>query len=157
MRRSKCEIGSRAAIDQIINSCTVCRVGLAKDNVPYIVPLSFGYDGSAIYFHTAGEGMKVDFINAGNKVCFEFELGVNLLAEGETPCDWGFSYQSVVGHGAVEELTGNDDKVMGLNLILQQYVKGVWPMAPVHVANTRVWRINIESITGKQSEDHFVG
>jgi nitroimidazol reductase NimA-like FMN-containing flavoprotein (pyridoxamine 5'-phosphate oxidase superfamily) len=27
-------------------------LGLAKDNSPYIVPVSFGYDGDAIYFHT---------------------------------------------------------------------------------------------------------
>jgi hypothetical protein len=28
-------------------------------------------------------------------------------------------------------------------------------MAAPHVENTRVWQLVIESITGKQSEDHF--
>lgn len=155
MRRAKCEIKSREIIDQIIRACHVCRVALAKDNVPYIVPLSFGYDGAAIYFHTAADGMKIDFINAGHKVCFEFEQGVNLLAEGGNPCDWGFSFRSVIGHGTVRELCEHPEKERALHLIVRQYMANKWPMAAAHIEQTRVWQIVIERITGKQSEDHF--
>jgi nitroimidazol reductase NimA-like FMN-containing flavoprotein (pyridoxamine 5'-phosphate oxidase superfamily) len=155
MRRSACEIKSNETILQIIEKCHVCRLGLVRDNVPYIVPVSFGYTDNVIYFHTAAEGMKIDFINAGNTTCFEFESGVGLLTEGSNPCDWGFSYQSVIGHGRIQEVTDHHDKVWGLNLIMKQYVEGEWPMAAAHVAGTRVWKLFIESITGKQSEDHF--
>jgi nitroimidazol reductase NimA-like FMN-containing flavoprotein (pyridoxamine 5'-phosphate oxidase superfamily) len=155
MRRAACEIKKHEAVIQIIEKCHVCRLGLVKDNVPYIVPVSFGFNDNAIYFHTAAEGMKIDFINAGNVVCFEFELGISLLAQGNNPCDWGFSYQSVIGHGTIQEVTDHHDKVRGLNLIVKQYVEGERPMAAAHVAKTRVWKLLIESITGKQSEDRF--
>ncbi len=155
MRREACEIKNRESIDQIIRQCLVCRIGLVKDNVPYIVPVSFGYVNNSIYFHTAAEGMKIDFISARNIACFEFEQGISLLAHGNIPCDWGFSYQSVIGHGRIEEVTAHNDKVRWLNLIVKQYVDGEWPMAVAQVAGTRVWRLEIESISGKQSEDHF--
>jgi uncharacterized protein len=60
MRRAACEITSNETINQILQKCHVCRLGLVKDNVPYIVPLSFGYSDNAIYFHTAHEGLKAD-------------------------------------------------------------------------------------------------
>jgi nitroimidazol reductase NimA-like FMN-containing flavoprotein (pyridoxamine 5'-phosphate oxidase superfamily) len=155
MRRAVCEIKSEETIARIIEKSQVCRLGLTKDNIPYIVPVSFAYDDNSIYFHTASEGMKIDFISAGNVVCFEFEHGIRLLAQGDTPCDWGFSYQSVIGHGRIHEVTDRHDKVRGLNLIVKQYVAGEWPMVAPHVENTRVWQLVIESITGKQSEDYF--
>jgi len=52
MLRNDKEIMDRKFISQIIKNCQVCRLGLAKDNSPYIVPVSFGYDGDALYFHT---------------------------------------------------------------------------------------------------------
>ncbi len=155
MRRAACEITSNENINLILQKCHVCRLGLIKDNVPYIVPVSFGYSDNAIYFHTAQEGQKVEFIDAGHIACFELELGVRLLTEGSNPCDWGFSYQSVIGYGTIHELTEHQEKVRGLELILRQYVTGKWPMAAPHVEHTRVWKLDIESITGKQSEDHF--
>ena len=155
MRRAACEITSNDTINQILQKSHVCRLGLVKGNVPYIVPVSFGYSENTIYFHTAQEGLKIDFIAAGNIACFEIELGVGLLTEGSNPCDWGFSYQSLVGHGTIHELTEYPEKVRALKLILRQYVKGEWPMAVAHIEQTRVWKLDIVSITGKQSEDHF--
>ena len=76
MRRTDKEITDREAIDGIIGGCQVLRLGLAQDDVPYIVPLSFGYDGSAFYFHTALAGRKLEMIGANPRVCFELEQGV---------------------------------------------------------------------------------
>ena len=35
-----------------MRTAQICRLGLCKDNRPYIVPVNFGYDGEHIYFHT---------------------------------------------------------------------------------------------------------
>jgi nitroimidazol reductase NimA-like FMN-containing flavoprotein (pyridoxamine 5'-phosphate oxidase superfamily) len=78
MRRKDKEVTDQELISRIIRSCQVCRLGLAKDDAPYIFPVSFGYDGTAIFFHTAREGKKIDYINANSVVCFEFEHGVHL-------------------------------------------------------------------------------
>ena len=64
VRRDDKEIASRSEIDDIIRGCKVCHLGLAVDGEPYIVPVSFGYDGEAVYFHTAPEGKKIDFIGS---------------------------------------------------------------------------------------------
>ena len=46
----KRKIIKREEIDHIIRGSLVCRIGLAANNSPYIVPLSFGYDGKNIFF-----------------------------------------------------------------------------------------------------------
>ena len=79
MRRTDKEITSREEMDAIIRGSQVCRIALAMDNMPYIVPVSFGYDGESIYIHTAKEGKKLDIININNSLCFEFERNIEML------------------------------------------------------------------------------
>ena len=48
MRRTDKEITDPKLISQIIENAQICRLGLAKDNIPYVLPVSFGFDGTAI-------------------------------------------------------------------------------------------------------------
>jgi nitroimidazol reductase NimA-like FMN-containing flavoprotein (pyridoxamine 5'-phosphate oxidase superfamily) len=152
MRRKDKEIMDTNLIAEILRDCEVCRLGLARNDSPYVVPVSFGYDGEAIYFHTAREGKKLDYIRANNAVCFEFERGVRLLAEGEEPCDWTVSFQSVIGFGRVQELVGADEKREGLGHIVEHYAGSRREFNQKALRDTRVWKIDIEEITGKQSK-----
>jgi nitroimidazol reductase NimA-like FMN-containing flavoprotein (pyridoxamine 5'-phosphate oxidase superfamily) len=156
MRRKDREIQDRELISRIIRSCQVCRLGLAKDDAPYIVPVSFGYDGRAVYFHTAREGKKIDYITANNAVCFEFEHGVELVSDETDPCKWTFSYQSVIGYGKIHELVTGKEKAEGLHQIMEQYSGQEWVFGEKMLNNIRVWKITIETITGKQSKNKTV-
>jgi nitroimidazol reductase NimA-like FMN-containing flavoprotein (pyridoxamine 5'-phosphate oxidase superfamily) len=151
MRRKDREIQDPELVSTIIRNCQVCRLGLARENVPYIVPVSFGYDGHAIYFHTAREGRKIDFIAANNIVCFEFERGVQLVTDATSPCDWSFLYQSVIGQGRIYELEVRSEKIRGLTWIMDQYSDQEWEFGENRLDDIRVWKIEIETITGKQS------
>jgi hypothetical protein len=153
MRRHDKEITSRDEIDAVILEAEACRLGFAVDNEPYVLPISFGYDGSALYVHTAKTGRKIEFIQANNRVCFELEAHVEIRTDAEKACDWTFNFESVVGHGTITELTGDDDKIEGLNHIMRHYSGRDWAFAPKDLATTRVWRIEIESITGKRSAE----
>jgi nitroimidazol reductase NimA-like FMN-containing flavoprotein (pyridoxamine 5'-phosphate oxidase superfamily) len=155
LRRTDKEITDRQLIDRVIGACQVCRLGLAQDNVPYIVPVSFGYDGSALYFHTALSGRKLEFIAANPGVCFELEQGVTLMPHADSPCNWTFSYQCVTGYGTVSELVDTEEKNDGLLKIMRQYAPGEWTFSPERLEAIRVWKIEIESISGKQSRDKF--
>ncbi len=154
MRREEKEIKEIEQISKVIKKCQVCRLGLAQDNVPYIIPLSFGYDGSTIYFHTAKKGRKIEILSVNNKVCFEFEAGVEIVEDIANPCSWSFSFQSVVGFGTAEELSSHDEKIKGLSQIMAQYSDKNWTFKNISLKNLRVWAIHIETMTGKQSLDY---
>jgi nitroimidazol reductase NimA-like FMN-containing flavoprotein (pyridoxamine 5'-phosphate oxidase superfamily) len=156
MRRADKEITDRRLISQIIEQCQVCRLGLAKGDTPYLLPVSFGYDGQAVYFHTAREGRKIEFLTANPTVCFEFEHDVRLVTHDSSPCKWTFSFQSVIGYGTVLELTDADERVAGLAQIVKHYSGREWAMGGENLEAIRVWKISIESLTGKQSKDKVV-
>lgn len=153
MRRSQQEIYQKDIIEEIINNSLVCRLGLCAGDDPYVVPVSFGYDGAAIYFHTAQSGKKIDILAQNNRVCFEMEDQAKLETDPEDPCKWSFSYRSVIGAGVVDELLSPDQKRAGLQQIMNHYSDRDWDFPANQIDRARVWKIRIRELTGKQSLD----
>lgn len=151
MKRKEREITDPAAIDDIIRGCEVCHLAFAVDNQPYVVPVSFGYHGTYLYLHTAGEGKKIDCIAANPRVCFSMERNVRLVTDDSKACKWTFHFESVVGFGKIEELTDPGDKAHGLNQIMVHYSGREWPFEPHELDSARIWRISVDSVTGKCS------
>ena len=152
MRRIDREIQSRATIDQIIAAAGVCRLGLSREDHPYIVPVSFGYDGKAIYFHTTMEGMKIDYMTANSRVCFEMEQDVSVIRNDELACKWGQSFSSVIGFGTVHEITDQPGRMAAMNQVMQHYSGKAWEFDPELFAQVRLWCISIEQLTGKHRD-----
>lgn len=151
MRRQEKQITEREEIDAIIYAGEVCRLAMARENEPYLVPLSFGYDGRALYLHTAETGKKIDFFEANHQVCFEVEHQVRLTVDDALACKWSFSFKCVVGYGTISEITDPAQKEQGLAHIMRHYSQKQWRFNEKAVAKTRVWKISIQSVTGKQS------
>jgi len=151
MRRADREITSRERIDEIIRGCEVCHLGMADGGEPYVVPVSFGYDGHSVYFHSAREGRKLEAIAANPRVCVQFERRVVLMPSETEACEWSFAFESAIGFGVVEELRDPEAKAFGLNQIMHHYSGRRWEFDPSTLARTRVWRVAIEELTGKQS------
>ena len=151
MRRQEKEIRTRDAIDAVIFDCQVCHLAMARENQPYLVPLSYGYDGRHIYFHTAPQGHKIECLKANPRVCFQMERRVRLINDADNPCRWTFHFESVVGQGTASEIRELVEKRNGLNQITAHY--GAAPVAynEAALAALSVWRIAISSVTGKRS------
>lgn len=117
------------------------------DGQPYGVPLSFSYTGDAIYFHCALEGQKVDNIKENNRVSFCVVGKTELM-----PDKFATKYESVIVFGKASEVTG-DEKQKGLLELLKKYssefIKEGLQYIETTGQKTRVYRIEIESMTGK--------
>ncbi len=155
MRRKDREITDRTEIDALLGQTKVCRVAFAVASEPYLVPLSHGYDptSNAIFFHTAGEGKKIECIEANPRVCFEVEGRVEVKEGDERACSWGVRYESVIGFGTIVELVSPEEKRRALACVADQQAgrSTEWTMDEKVVSGTRVWRVDIESVTGKRS------
>jgi nitroimidazol reductase NimA-like FMN-containing flavoprotein (pyridoxamine 5'-phosphate oxidase superfamily) len=155
MRRRDREIAERTEIDALLSQARVCRLAFAVAGEPYIVPLSHGYDREtgALLFHTAREGRKIDCIEANPRVCFEVEGRVEVKAGDERGCSWGMRYESVIGWGTIREILDAEAGKEALRRIMTQQSgrDGDWTFSASRVAATRVWCLDIESVTGKRS------
>ena len=151
MRRKDKEITDSIEIESIIQRSVVCRLGLMDDNRPYIVPLSFGYKDNTLYFHSANQGRKIDILKRNNTVCFEFDIDCKPI-KADNACEWGMKYKSVIGFGKAYLVDDFEEKCAALNIIMQQYSDGTFDYPKTKVKNMLVIRVEIEHMTGKQSD-----
>ena len=150
MRRKEKEITDTAEIEQIIKQARVCRLGLVDGSEPYVVPVCFGYEKNAFYFHCAPEGRKIELIKKNNQVCVEIEADVEII-DAEKPCGWSTKYRSVIGVGRAHILEDEEDKIHGLAVIMWQFGERKPNIKFEKTDRTAVVRIDIENITGKKS------
>jgi len=150
MRRKEKEITHNEEIEAIIKKAEICRIGLVDDAEPYIVPVCFGYEGRALYFHSAPEGRKIDLIRRNNRVCFEIDTDVEIVS-AEKPCGWKAKYRSVIGVGRAVILEKNEEKRHGLSVIMRQYSENTSGLEFETLDSASVIKIEIERITGKKS------
>ncbi|HEY9113444.1 MAG TPA: pyridoxamine 5'-phosphate oxidase family protein [Bacteroidales bacterium] len=120
MRRSEREVADKAVIEEILSKSSVCRLGFALDNVPYIVPVNYGYRENKIYIHSAPEGEKIDLIKKCKTVCFEIELESEVMKD-EIACKWTTRYRSIIGYGTIKIITDKEGKTRGMDIIMAQH------------------------------------
>jgi len=120
---------------------------VSPDGQPYGVPLNYSYTGDAIYFHCAVEGRKLKNIQTNNKVSFCVVGKTEVLPE-----KFSTKYESVIVFGEASEVTG-DEKQKGLTELLKKYSFGSMKEGQEYIQRdghkTRVYKISLESITGK--------
>lgn len=150
MRRKDKEISDASDITAIISKAAVCRLGMVNGDKPYIVPLSYGYQDNALYFHGALKGQKIDLIKENPNVCFEFDIAVEAIGEEEA-CDWSMKFQSVIGFGKATLIEGLEGKRQALCVIMAQYSDKEFQFPEKMVNATAVIKVEIEKMTGKQS------
>ena len=151
MRRKDKQINDIAAIEDILSNATVCRLALCENNQPYVVPLCFGYKDNTLYFHCAEQGKKLDILRKNNNVCFEVDID-HELTKADQPCNWGMKYKSVIGFGKAVFIENIESKRKALDIIMQQYSKNPFEYPDKAITNTTVIKVEIETITAKQSE-----
>ena len=150
MRRNDKQINGIAAVANVLGRAKVCRLGLCENDRPYVVPLCFGYEDNALYIHSAGQGKKLDIIRKNNNVCFEVDIDCRVAEAGKV-CDWGMKFKSVIGFGKAVFIEGSDEKRKALNIIMAQYSEQQFQFPKNKVRATAVFKVEIESMTGKQS------
>jgi nitroimidazol reductase NimA-like FMN-containing flavoprotein (pyridoxamine 5'-phosphate oxidase superfamily) len=150
MRKKEKEIKDIGEIEAIIKQADYCHIGLVDGDEPYIVPVCFGYENNAIYFHGALEGRKVDLIKQNNKVCFAISADIENI-RSDSACGWSTRFKSVMGTGSACILEGNEEKIHGLKVLLKHYSGDDLRLPQAKLDTTLVVRIDIEDISGKQS------
>lgn len=150
MRRKEKEITDKSEIESIIRKSLVCRLGLADNGTPYIVPLCFGYKDNSLYFHSAKEGRKIEILKRNNGICFEFDDNLEVQA-GKAACDWGMKYRSVIGYGQAFFVEDPEEKRKALDIIMAQYADGTFEYSEKALGKALVIKVEIESMSGKKS------
>ena len=151
MRRKEKEIKSKKELEKIISDAKVIRLALTDNIFPYILPLNFGYKDNVFYIHSAKEGKKIDIIKKNNNVAFEIDIE-NKLITNELACKFTMDYKSILGNGKAIIIDNEEEKVEGLNIIMNQYSNNKkFNFEKKIVDKIYIIKILINEISGKQS------
>lgn len=140
-------------IIDILKKGRVCRLAMTDGQKPYLVPLSYGYADETLYFHSAHKGRKITVLRQSPHVWFEITIDT-AVKSAPKPCDWGISFQSVMGDGVVHWIESEEEKIAALSVIMEQQA-GAKPDKPFTfsqkaLARTTVFKVIIDNISGKK-------
>lgn len=154
MRRKDRQVNDMTELEGIIRRCDVCRLALADNQVPYVVPLNFGYElqnGTLfLYFHCAGAGRKLEIIKRNPLACFEMDCN-HVLQEGEQACEYSMAFESIIGTGKVEFVENTEEKKDALNRIMEKYTgKADFNYQDAMLSAVTVLKLTAAEWTGKR-------
>jgi nitroimidazol reductase NimA-like FMN-containing flavoprotein (pyridoxamine 5'-phosphate oxidase superfamily) len=135
-------------VEAVLRQARVCRLGLVDGDEAYIVPLSFGYHGGELYFHSARSGRKISLLRMARRVCFEVDIDVGPQRAAQA-CDWGTRYRSIIGWGRVRFVERFDDKVQALDRLMAHFGETRPAYDPAVVERTAVFVLTIDEMRAK--------
>lgn len=100
-------------IENLISDNIVGRLGCHADGETYVVPVSYAYHGGYIYIRSF-EGLKISMMRKNPEVCFQIDKIKDMA-------DW----KSVILWGTYEELTKEEDRNMGLKILMDRILPDV--------------------------------
>ena len=159
IRRNDRAINDQNWIKEFLRQGAYGVLALSVEDQPFTNTNLYAYDETtnAIYLHTAAQGRTPDTIKLNGKVCFTTSEIGRLLPADEA-MEFSVEYASVVVFGRAEILTDDDQRIYGLQLLMDKYFPhfktGVdYPdMDNEGIKGTAVYKISIDSWSGKQKE-----
>jgi hypothetical protein len=126
---------------------------MSKDNAPYLVTLSYGFDSEArcFYFHCAGEGRKIDYLKANAAV-----WGQILEDNGYMAGECNHAFRTVQFRGTVSFLESLEEKTHAMALMLDQLEPDPEPMKrrlmkPASLKGLTMGKIVVHEMMGKRN------
>ncbi|MGN1095426.1 MAG: pyridoxamine 5'-phosphate oxidase family protein [Eubacteriales bacterium] len=149
MRRSDREITDTERILDIVSRADTVHLAISDGEYPYVVPLSYGYefkDGNIIlYIHGASEGKKHILLEKDPRVCAEISI---FKGYAETGHSFTCEYESVIGYGTAEKITGKDAE-HGTELLLSHCGYGGREYNKDILNKMTLYKITLVSFSGK--------
>jgi nitroimidazol reductase NimA-like FMN-containing flavoprotein (pyridoxamine 5'-phosphate oxidase superfamily) len=166
VRRSDRAIEDDGWISGFLHRAAVGTLATVQDGQPFINANLFVYDDAAhvIYMHTARVGRTRANVEGDERVCFSVhEMG--RLLPAEEALEFSVEYAGVVVFGRASIVEDTVEAGHGLQLLLDKYAphlkpgRDYRPIVDEELARTAVFRIRIESWSGKkkQVEPEFPG
>ena len=121
-------------IEEVLAHQIIGRIACHANDMSYIVPISYAYDGECIYARTY-EGLKINLMRKNPKVCFQTDIMENMA-----------NWKSVIVWGEFRELTETSERNAGIQKLLARKISGI---ASETVQLSPLWPFN----SNKYSEE----
>lgn len=154
IRRKEKKIKDKNEVLSILEQAKYITIAMSRDNEPYLVTLSHGYDReqNCLYFHCAKEGKKVDILKENNKV-----WGQALIDDGYVQGACDHLYATAQFMGRVTFIESLEEKRHALEVMVKALDDNPASiigkqLTKKSITDVNIGRIDIEYTSGKKSE-----
>ena len=151
--RREREVTDMDEILSILDRAKIVHVGMIDGDMPYVVPLNYGYtmeDGKlTLYAHGANKGRKLDVLQANPKVFVEIDTDI-VPFEGKVACEYGTCYSSIMGEGVAEVVTDVEGKKEGLKIFMKTQTGKDFEFIDKMVGGVAIIKIHVKEFTAKK-------
>ena len=152
MTKRERQITDPQQIMDILDRGKVLHLGLCADNMPYVVPMNYGYtmEGGklTIYLHSAVRGKKLDMLQANPNVFFAIDCD-RIPFAGKLPCQYGMVYSSVMGTGKARLVEDVEEKKRAMSTLMKTQTGKDFSFEDRLVSIVAVIRIDVTEYTAK--------
>ena len=159
MRLKKREIRDKEVLRDLIDGCSVVRIGAADEEGMFIVPVNYGYellekeDGTLdwkLYFHSAVQGRKAEAFAKEPVAALELDREGAVIRADYT-CSYSYAYQSIMGTGKIRKLESESEKRYGFEKIMEHLAPEAELKFDENLLKAAdVYCIEVISFTGKE-------
>lgn len=152
MRRKKQELSIEECKKILDRNTSGVLAVFGDEGYPYTVPMSYVFDGKAIYFHSAKQGHKLDAIRSYNKASFCVIDQDQVIPEKYTTY-----FRSVVVFGWISIVTEEEEKQNSLSMLSKKYSpndeEGRLKEIDQLIAHTEMIKLELEHMSGKEAKE----
>ena len=152
MTKRERQVTDGSQILHILDTAKILHLGLCVDNIPYVVPMNYGYTMEqgklTLYLHSAVRGKKLDMIRANSKVFFEIDCD-RMPFEGRVPCQYGMVYSSIMGRGKATIVEDVEEKMAAMSVLMKTQTEKNFAFNDRLVSIVAVIRIDVAEYTAK--------
>ena len=145
-------------IEEVLTQQIIGRIACHANDMSYIVPISYAYDGECVYARTY-EGLKINLMRKNPNVCFQTDIMENMA-----------NWKSVIAWGEFKELTETSERNEGIQKLLARKISGIasetvqlspiWPFASNEYSDEIdgiIFCIRLSEKTGRFEKSEYHG
>ena len=117
----------RAALYEVLDSAVVCNLAVVIDGAPVVLPTVYGRDGDTLYLHGSTGALSLRTA-LQNEVSVAVTL-VDGIVYARALMHFSMNYRSAVVHGMPRAVTGPDEVLHGLQVVVEHVAPGSWDTA----------------------------
>ncbi len=152
LQKKEREIQDRSELLRMIKAGKYLTIALCRNNEPYIVTLSYGYDErkNAFYFHSRSRGLKSEFIKENPSVCATI-----IEDRGYIMNECAHEFRSVIIRGKIYLVETIEEKKYGMDILLEHLEDNPGKIMQESLSNDLVYRnlailrLDVTEIQGK--------
>lgn len=152
LQKKEREIKDKKELLEIIKKGKYATIAMCRNNEPYIVTLSYGYDEirNAFYFHSRMKGLKSEFIKDNPGVCATI-----IEDRGYIMNDCAHEFRSVIIWGKMHFVETLEEKKHAMDIMLKHLEENPDKIKQESLSNDKIYknlgmlRLDVTEVDGK--------